>query len=137
MKHEHPHYPRRIVGVQLHHSVTLNDASRYAVNMLTALESADRRTLDDDVAELLDEFRPLVRRIGIARAAADMRLKLHQADADFTAYVDGDMPWPDENPEGFVARCRCNDRCLFHDMGQGSEEHCNCDKLCRQHQEAA
>lgn len=135
---QHDYRPQRpIVGVQLHHSVTLNDASRYAVNMLTALEAADRRMLEgDDVAELLEELRPLVHRIGIARAAAHMRLMLHQADPEFSAYVDGDMPWPDEDPEGFVARCRCHDRCLFHDLGQGTEEHCNCAKHCRQHEAA-
>jgi hypothetical protein len=134
MEDNHPPRERRIVGVQLHHSVTLADASRYAANMLTALESASLRTLDDEVADLIDELRPLVQRIGIARAAADMRLKLHQADPEFAAYVDGDLPWPDETADGFVARCRCYDRCLFHDMGRGTEEHCNCDKPCRQHE---
>ncbi len=124
---------RRIVGVQIHHSVTLNDASRYAVNMLTALESVQRRMLDDEVGELLEELKPLVRRIGVARAASEMRLKLHQSDPDFKAYVDGDLPWPDEDPEGFVARCRCDDRCLFHDVGRGSEDDCNCHIPCRQH----
>jgi hypothetical protein len=128
-----PPWERRIVGIQIHHSVTLNDASRFAVNMLTALESVDRRTLDGEVADLLEELRPLVQRIGVARAAAEMRLHLHQSDADFRAYVDGDLPWPDEDPDGFVARCRCEDRCLFHDVQRGTEADCNCDMPCRQH----
>jgi hypothetical protein len=128
-------WKRRIVGVQIHHSVTLSDASRHAANMLTALESVRRRALDDEeVAGLLEELRPMVERIGIARAASQMRLGLHQADPDFRAYVDGDLPWPDEDPEGFVARCRCDDRCLFHDVGRGSEADCNCDVRCRQHE---
>lgn len=126
-------WERRIIGVQLHHSVTLDDASRYAANMLTALESVRMRAIDDEVSELLDELRPLVQRIGVARAAAQMRLELHQTDPDFRAYVDGDLPWPDERPEGFAARCRCDDRCLFHDTGRGTEADCNCDVLCRRH----
>jgi hypothetical protein len=126
-------YGRRIVGVQLHHSVTLDDASRFAANMLTALESVDRRTLDDEVSGLIEELRPIVQRIGVARTAAGMRLALHQNDPEFRAYVDGDLPWPDEDPAGFVARCRCDDRCLFHDVGRGSEDDCNCEVPCRQH----
>jgi len=130
----HQPWQRRIVGVQLHHSVTMADASRFAANMLTALESVERRAIDDDeISTLLDELRPLVARIGVARAAAEMRLRLHQADPEFRAYVDGDLPWPDEDPDGFVARCRCDDRCLFHDIGRGTEEGCNCDIPCRQH----
>ena len=31
---------RRITGIQVHHSVNLDDASRFAANMLTALEAA-------------------------------------------------------------------------------------------------
>src|SRR3712207_6909466 len=44
-------------------------------------------------------------------------------------------PWPDERVEGFVARCRCADRCLFHDTGRGGIEDCNCDQVCGQHGE--
>ncbi|HEU4658450.1 MAG TPA: hypothetical protein VFR97_13035 [Capillimicrobium sp.] len=125
---------RRIIGVQLHHSVALGDASRYATNMLTALESARRRALDDEeITELIEQLKPLVRAIGIARASAEMRLRLHQADPEFRAYVDGDLPWPDEDPNGFVARCRCDDRCLYHDVGRGTEADCNCDVACRRH----
>lgn len=127
-------WQRRIVGVQIHHSVTLADAGRYAVNMLTALESVERRALEDEeVTELLEQLRPLVQRIGVARAGSEMRLRLHQADPDFDAYVEGDLPWPDEDPDGFVTRCRCDDRCLFHDVGRGSEADCTCDVPCRQH----
>lgn len=127
-------WERRIVGVQIHHSVILGDASRHAANMLTALESVQRRSLEDEeVSALLDELRPLVARIGVARAASQMRLRLHQSDPEFKAYVDGDLPWPDEDPAGFVARCRCDDRCLYHDVGQGTEDDCNCDIACRRH----
>jgi hypothetical protein len=77
---------RRIVGIQLHHSVNLDDASRFA--------------------------------------------------GEFKRYVEGELPWPDETLEGFVPRCTCKDRCLFHDTGRGGPEHCNCDRICGQHGDA-
>jgi hypothetical protein len=127
---------RRIIGIQIHHSVNLDDASRFAVNMLTALEAADRKTADPEVRALLERLRPLVREIGVARTAAGLRLQMHQRDPDFKRYVEGELPWPDETAEGFVPRCTCNDRCLFHDVGRGGPEHCNCDRICGQHGDA-
>ena len=124
---------RRIVGIQLHHSVNLDDASRFAVNMLTALEVVEKKTDDPEVRGLLDRLRPLVREIGVARTAAGLRLQMHQRDPDFKRYAEGELPWPDETAEGFVPRCTCNDRCLFHDIGRGGPEHCNCDRVCAQH----
>lgn len=128
---------RRIIGIQTHHSVNLEDASRFAVNMLTALEATLKRTGDAEIQQLLEELRPLVRQVGVARTAAGMRLKMHQRDADFKRYVDGELPWPDELAEGFVARCNCEDRCLYHDVGRGTlEDDCNCDRSCGQHGDA-
>ena len=127
---------RRIIGIQTHHSVNLEDASRFAVNMLTALEATLKRTGDPEIEGLLEELRPLVRKIGVARTAAGLRLQLHQRDPDFKRYVDGDLPWPDELEEGFVPRCTCDDRCLFHDIGHGTVADCNCDRVCGQHDAA-
>ena len=128
---------RRIIGIQVHHSVNLDDASRFAANMLTALEAAHLRTGSEETRRLLDALTPLVREVGVARTAAGMRLQMHQRDAHFKRYVDGDLPWPDELAEGFVPRCRCHDRCLFHDVGRGTAENdCNCDEECGQHPEA-
>ena len=127
---------RRIIGIQIHHSVNLDDASRFAVNMLTALETADKKADDPEVQALLDRLRPLVREIGVARTAAGLRLQMHQRDPDFKRYVDGELPWPDELEEGFVPRCTCNDRCLVHDLGRGGPEHCNCDRVCGLHGDA-
>ena len=128
---------RRIIGIQTHHSVNLDDASRFGVNMLTALEATLKRTGDPEIQALLDELGPLVRQVGVARTAAGLRLKLHQRDADFKRYVEGEMPWPDELEEGFIPRCTCDDRCLFHDIGRGTlEDDCNCDRICGQHGEA-
>jgi hypothetical protein len=127
---------RRIIGIQTHHSVNLEDASRFAVNMLTALEATLKRTGDPEIEGLLEELRPLVRKIGVARTAAGLRLQLHQRDPDFKRYVDGDLPWPDELEAGFVPRCTCDDRCLFHDVGHGTVADCNCDRVCGQHDAA-
>jgi hypothetical protein len=128
---------RRITGIQVHHSVNLDDASRFAANMLTALEAAHAKSASSETARLLDQLRPLVREVGVERTAAGMRLQMHQRDPHFRRYVDGDMPWPDETADGFIARCRCHDRCLFHDVGRGSlERDCTCDEWCRQHPDA-
>ncbi|WP_051324770.1 hypothetical protein [Candidatus Solirubrobacter pratensis] len=127
---------RRIIGIQLHHSVNLDDASRYGVNMLSALEGALKRTGDPEIQALIDQLQPLVRQIGVARTAAGLRLQLHHRDPDFKRYVDGELPWPDELEEGFVPRCTCGDRCLFHDVGRGTQDDCNCDRVCGQHGEA-
>jgi hypothetical protein len=128
---------RRIIGIQTHHSVNLEDASRFAVNMLTALEATLKRTGDPEIHQMLDRLRPLVREIGVARTAAGLRLQMHQRDPDFKRYVDGELPWPDELEEGFIPRCTCDDRCLYHDIGRGTlENDCNCDRVCGQHGDA-
>jgi hypothetical protein len=125
---------RRITGIQVHHSVNLDDASRFGANLLTALEAAHKKTGSEETEHLLEQLRPLVREVGVARTAAGMRLQMHQRDPDFKRYVDGDKPWPDELVEGFVPRCRCDDRCLFHDIGRGTlEQDCTCDLECGQH----
>jgi hypothetical protein len=127
---------RRITGIQVHHSVNLDDASRFGVNMLTALQAAHTKSGDAETRRLLDVLGPLVREIGVARNAARLRLQMHQRDPDFRRYVDGELPWPDELQEGFVPRCTCHDRCLVHDLGRGdAEEHCTCDRVCAQHGE--
>lgn len=128
---------RRIIGIQTHHSVNLEDASRFAVNMLTALEATLKRTGDPEIEQLLERLRPLVREIGVARTAAGLRLQMHQHDPDFKRYVDGELPWPDELEEGFIPRCTCDDSCLYHDIGRGTlEDDCNCDRVCGQHGDA-
>jgi hypothetical protein len=125
---------RRIVGIQVHHSVNLDDASRFGVNMLTALNAAHTKSGSEETRRLLEQLAPLVREIGVARTAAGLRLQMHQRDPEFKRYVDGHLPWPDEDPEGFVPRCTCYDRCLHHDTGQGTlEDDCNCDIVCGQH----
>ena len=127
---------RRITGIQVHHSVNLDDASRFGVNMLTALEAAHRKSGCDETRRLIEVLGPMVREVGVARTAAGLRLQMHQRDPDFKRYVEGELPWPDEQLEGFVPRCTCHDKCLFHDVGRGTLEHCNCDRICGQHGDA-
>jgi hypothetical protein len=128
---------RRIIGIQVHHSVNLDDASRFGANLLTALEAAHGKTGGEETRRLLDLLTPLIREVGIARTAAGMRLQMHQRDPAFKRYVDGDEPWPDELVEGFVPRCRCHDLCLFHDIGRGTaDQDCSCDRRCGQHPDA-
>lgn len=127
---------RRITGIQVHHSVNLEDASRFAANMLTALEATMVKTGSEEVQAIIDDVRPLVRRIGVARTAAGMRLQMHGLDPEFRRYRDGELPYPDELEEGFVPRCTCYDRCLFHDTERGSIDDCNCGRVCGQHGES-
>ena len=124
---------RRIIGIQVHHSANLDDASRFGANMLSALEGALKRTGDPEIRGLLERLGPLVRQIGVARTAAGLRLQMHQRDPDFKRYVDGELPWPDELTEGFLPRCTCADRCLYHDTGRGTPDDCSCDRVCGQH----
>lgn len=124
---------RRITGIQVHHSTNLEDASRFAANMLTALEGALAKTGSEEIKQLIEDARPIVHRIGVARTAAGLRLQMHHRDPDFRRYRDGELPYPDELEEGFVPRCTCHDRCLFHDTGRGSVENCTCDRACGQH----
>jgi hypothetical protein len=44
----------RITGIQLHHSVNLDDASPFGVNMLTALTAAHTRTGDPELRRLIE-----------------------------------------------------------------------------------
>jgi hypothetical protein len=124
---------RRIVGIQVHHSVNLDDASRFGVNMLTALEAAHRKSGSEQTQRLLDVLGPLVRDVGVERTAAGLRLQMHQRDPEFRRFVEGELPWPDELAEGFVPRCSCHDKCLFHDVGRGTVADCRCDRRCGQH----
>lgn len=126
---------RNIVGVQVHHSTNLSDASRFAVNALTALEATQQKRDDPALEALLTAMRPLVLEIGVLRTEASERLvAFHVADSrGFRAARDGRVRWPDERAEGFVARCSCGDRCLYHDTRQGTPDDCSCMVGCAAH----
>jgi hypothetical protein len=127
---------KRIIGIQVHHSVFLDDALRGAANACAGLDSAILRTGDNELIDLLWRLRGLTRELGDARDRS--RGRLRGWDADQVARCrEGEEPWPDELPEGFVPRCTCYDRCLTHDTGVGREEDCNCGKPCPEHGQQA
>jgi hypothetical protein len=123
---------KRIIGIQVHHSVFLDDALRGAANACAGLDSAIVRTGDNDLIELLWRLRGLTKELGHARDESRGRLRSLPKD-QVVRCRDGEEPWPDELPEGFTPRCTCYDRCLTHDTGIGRDQDCNCDKVCPAH----
>jgi hypothetical protein len=127
---------RRIIGIQTHHSVQLDDATRGAANMCAGLRGALKCTGDPEHARLLAEATALLARIAEARNVASARLRgFYEADPErFRRCREGSEPWPDETLGAFEPRCSCYDRCLIHDHGvQAPAEQCNCDRPCPAH----
>jgi hypothetical protein len=102
---------RKIIGVQLHHSVKLGDARRYGANLCSALEAAHRITDNPALLALHDQAQAVLREVSKAERDAHARLVEFQSHPDFGRMVDGALPWPDETLGGFEARCTCNDAC--------------------------
>jgi hypothetical protein len=127
---------RPITGIQVHHSVFLDDALRGAANACAGLDSAIVRTGDNELIDLLWRLRELTRELGEARDRSRGRLRALPKDQVIRCR-DGAEPWPDELSEGFVPRCTCYDRCLTHDTGVGRDEDCNCGTVCPAHGEQA
>jgi len=74
---------RRIIGLQIHHSVQLDDAMRGAANMCAGLRAALTCTGDPDHAQLLEDASALARRIAAARSEASLRLRgFYEADPE-------------------------------------------------------
>jgi hypothetical protein len=120
---------RKIIGVQVHHSTKARDAA----NMATALGSVFEMTDDARWQVLADQAKALMRQVSSLSREARERLHEYQSLPNFGAMVAGDEPWPDETVDGFQARCRCDDRCMLHDNGRGTEADCSCDQYCRAH----
>jgi len=129
---------RKILGVQLHHSVNLSDAVRGGANMCAGLRGAITCTGDPELHALLEEANDLVRRVSRAHGAAHARLLSFHDHPDFTRMRDGELPWPDETLGAFEARCSCYDSCLVHDhdVKNAPAGQCNCDDVCPAHPEA-
>ncbi len=102
---------RKIIGVQVHHSVKLLDAVRYGANLCSALEAVHRATDDPALLALHDQAQAVLREVSKAERDAQARLVEFRSHPDFGRMVDGALPWPDETLEGFEARCICNDAC--------------------------
>ncbi len=131
---------RRIIGIQTHHSVQLDDALRGAANLCAGLSGALTCTGDPEHARLLDEARALAKRIAQARGVARQSLSdLYERDPElFRRCREGELPWPDETLGGFEPRCSCADRCLIHDLGvDAPAEHCRCGRACPAHPDLA
>ncbi|HYN50890.1 MAG TPA: hypothetical protein VES62_08180 [Thermoleophilaceae bacterium] len=94
---------KRIIGIQVHHSVFLDDALRGAANACAGLDSAIVRTGDNDLIELLWRLRGLTRELSEARDRSRGRLLSPPKDQVIRCR-EGEEPWPDELPEGFVPR---------------------------------
>lgn len=111
---------RKIVGVQVHHSVSLNDAHRGLVNGAMGLSGAIASTGDPALVELHERAQQLVRDVGKAEREASARLQqFYEDDPErFKRCRDGYIPWPDETLMGFEARCTCSDICQIHDRGR-------------------
>lgn len=130
---------RTIIGVQLHHSVQLADATRGGANMLAGLAGAVNATDDPALKDLHAQGIQVLRAIGRAERAATERLRaLHESDPiRFYRCRDGFEPWPDETVDGFEARCTCGDICRIHQDGRSAQDGwvCNCCR-CPRHPEA-
>lgn len=106
---------RKIVGVQLHHSVAYQDATRGLVNARAGLRSAMTRTGESEIEEIDDLIAQAQRRTRKLQEAAEQRLRdLWDQDPErFRRCRDGVEAWPDEIDDG-ARRCTCYDRCRVH-----------------------
>jgi hypothetical protein len=127
-----------VVGMQVHHSVFLEDAVRGAANTRAGLRSAIQRTGDTDLIALAERADDVLRELRAARDEARTSL-LSMSKEHVVRAREGFAPYPDELAEGFVGRCTCYDECAIHDRGQSAEDGwiCNCGVTCPVHQTAA
>jgi hypothetical protein len=129
---------KRVVGMQVHHSVFLEDALRGAANTRAGLRSAIQRTGDSDLIALAERADDVLRHLRAARDDARESL-LSMPTHDVVRAREGFAPYPDELAEGFVGRCTCYDQCPIHTRGQSAEDGwiCNCGVTCPVHEAAA
>lgn len=130
---------RTVQGVQIHHSADLARAYGNAHKTCSGLESAIVKSDDPRLLELRDQVITVIRAIGRYEEQVRARVdELKSTDPNWNLYVDGDLPYPDERKDGLTPRCRCYDRCLWHDVlnREGPPTPgtiCNCSVLCYQH----
>jgi hypothetical protein len=127
-----------VIGIQVHHSVFLDDAVRGAANARAGLRSAIQRTGDTNLIALAERADEVLRELRAARD--DARDRLHSmSKSQLVRAREGFEPYPDELSERFVGRCTCYDECAIHDRGQSAEHGwiCNCGVTCPVHGDAA
>jgi hypothetical protein len=127
-----------IVGLQVHHSVFLEDALRGGANARAGLRSAIQRTGDEELIAIAERADNVLRELRAARDEARESL-LSMPTHQVIRAREGFEPYPDELAEGFVGRCTCYDECAIHARGQSAEDGwiCNCDVTCPVHEVAA
>jgi hypothetical protein len=123
-----------VIGIQVHHSVFLDDALRGAANARAGLRSAIQRTGDPDLIAVAERADDVLRELRTARDEARMRLLSMPRDQVIRSR-EGFEPYPDELAGGFVGRCTCYDQCAIHTRGQSAEDGwiCNCAASCSVH----
>jgi hypothetical protein len=127
-----------VIGIQVHHSVFLDDAMRGAANARAGLRSAIQRTGDTNLIALAARADDVLRDLRAARD--DARDSLHSMSKNQVVRArEGFEPYPDELSERFVGRCTCYDECAIHDRGQSAEDGwiCNCGVICPVHGDVA
>jgi hypothetical protein len=127
-----------VIGIQVHHSVFLEDSVRGAANARAGLRSAIQRTGDTDLIALAERADDVLRELRGARDKARESLLSMSTDEVIRAR-EGFDPYPDEMAEDFVGRCTCYDQCAVHARGQSAEDGwiCNCGVTCPVHEAAA
>jgi hypothetical protein len=123
-----------VIGIQVHHSVFLEDALRGAANSRAGLRSAIQRTGDTNLIALAERADEVLRELRAARDKARESL-LSLSEHQVIRAREGFDPYPDELAEGFVGRCTCYDQCPIHSRGQSAEDGwiCNCGVTCPVH----
>jgi hypothetical protein len=127
-----------VIGIQVHHSVFLDDAVRGAANARAGLRSAIQRTGDTKMIAIAARADEVLRELRAARDEARDSL-LSMSKSQVVRAREGLEPYPDELSERFVGRCTCYDECAIHDRGQSAEDGwiCNCGVICPVHGDAA
>jgi hypothetical protein len=90
---------KRVVGMQVHHSVFLEDALRGAASTRAGLRSAIQRTSDADLIALAERADDVLRHLRAARDDARESL-LSMPRHDVVSAREGFAPYPDELAEG-------------------------------------
>jgi hypothetical protein len=127
-----------VIGIQVHHSVFLDDAVRGAANTRAGLRSAIQRTGDTELIALAARADDVLRELRAARDEAQGSLR-SMSKSQVVRAREGFEPYPDELSGRFVGRCTCYDVCAIHGRGQSAEDGwiCNCGVICPVHGDVA
>lgn len=134
--------PRTVQGVQIPYHADLSYAHTGAHKAATGLLIAMKKSASPHLSELYNQAIELIRSISRAEMTARVEIeRIRDEDPEvWRQATEGDIPFPNERQDNFVPRCRCYDRCLWHDvLGHGPDEPlppgsvCNCAVYCYRH----